>query len=132
MPALGVAAELDLVHRQEIDRPVERHRFDGADEIGRVGRDDLLLAGDEGDRAGTPELDDAVVILAGEQAQREADHPGAMAEHALQSEMGLAGIGRPENGLNARGSGKHAHKERIGVSGREGKGGGGTDSDNAF
>ena len=52
--ALGIGAELDLVHREEFDRPVERHRLDGADEIGGVGRDDLLLAGDQRDVRARP------------------------------------------------------------------------------
>ncbi len=38
MAALGIGAQLDFVHRQEIDLPVERHRFDGADKIRRVRR----------------------------------------------------------------------------------------------
>ena len=38
MAALGVSAKLDLVDGEEIDRPIKRHRFDGANEVGRVGR----------------------------------------------------------------------------------------------
>ncbi len=113
MAALAVAAELDLVDGEELDRAVERHRFDGADEIGRARRDDLFLAGDEGYGANSFERHDPVVILARQKAQREADHPGAVAEHALDGEMGLAGVGRPENGQNAR-PGKHAHHLKIG------------------
>ena len=48
--ALGIGAELDLVDRQELDLAVQRHGLDRADEIVRPGRDDLLLAGDQGDR----------------------------------------------------------------------------------
>ena len=47
--ALRVGAELDFVDREEFDLAVERHRLDRADEILRIGGDDLLLAGDEGD-----------------------------------------------------------------------------------
>ncbi len=122
MAALGVAAELDLVDGEEIDRPVERHRFDGADEIGGIGRDDLLFAGDERHRALALERNDAVVVLAGQQPQREADHSGAVAEHALDGEMGLAGIGRPENGQDARGVRKNAHHLSIGAPAAKGKG----------
>ena len=50
--ALGVGAELDFVHRQELDLALQRHGLDGADEIVRARRDDLLLAGDQGDRRG--------------------------------------------------------------------------------
>ena len=49
--ALGVGAELDLVDRQELDLAVQRHGLDRADEIVRPRRDDLLLAGDQGDGA---------------------------------------------------------------------------------
>ena len=41
--ALAVGAELDLVHGQEVDAPVERHRLHRADEVrGRAGNDPLL------------------------------------------------------------------------------------------
>ncbi len=96
--ALGVAAQLDLVDGQEVDGPVERHAFDRADEPLGIRRDDLLFAGDQGDGVLALQLGDAVVILAGQQAQRKADHAGAVPEHALQGEMGLAGVGRAENG----------------------------------
>ena len=49
--ALGVGAELDFVDRQEFDLAVERHRLDRADEILRIGGDDLFLAGDQRDAA---------------------------------------------------------------------------------
>ena len=57
----------------------------------------LLLAGDQGDRAGALELDDPVVVLARQQPQREADHARAVAEHPLDGEVGLAGVGGPED-----------------------------------
>ena len=49
----------------------------------------------------------AVVILPGEQAQRKADHAGAVRQHAIHREMRLAGVGRPEDGGDAplRGAG---------------------------
>jgi hypothetical protein len=59
-----------------------------------VGRDDALFAGDEGDGGGALQLDDAVVVLARQQPQREADHSRTVAEHPLDSQIGLAGIGR--------------------------------------
>ena len=120
--ALGVAAKLDLVHRQEIHRAVERHRFDGADVIGRVGRDDLLLAGDQRHGAGAFQGGDAVVILARQETQRKADHAGLMAEHALDGEVGLAGIGRAQDGPETRGAGDHSHALQHRVSRRERQG----------
>ncbi len=117
MAALGIGAELDLVDGEEIDHAVERHRFDGADEIERAGRDDLLFPGDQRHRPRALELDDAVVILARQEAQRKTDHPTLMAEHALDRKMRLAGIGRPQNRQDAGTGRQHAHGERIGVPG---------------
>src|SRR6185295_15189025 len=79
----------------------ERHRLDGADEVAGMGRQDALLAGDQRDRAGALEAADLVVVLARQEAQREADHAGTMAQHALDREMRLAGIGRAEDGGDA-------------------------------
>ena len=111
--ALGIGAQLDFVDRQEIDLAVERHRFDGADEIGRVRRQDLLFAGDQRNRAGAPQLDYAVVILAGEQPQREPDHAAAMAEHSLDGEMRLAGVGRPKDRDEPRSGAEHGHDLKV-------------------
>jgi hypothetical protein len=47
VPAARIRAELDFVDGQELDLAGQRHGLDGADEIGRVRRDDLLLAGDQ-------------------------------------------------------------------------------------
>ena len=102
MAALGIGRHLDLVDGEEADGPVQRHGFDGADEIAGPGRQDLLLAGDQ--RHGAVALDpaDAVVVLPGQEAQRKADHPALMAEHALHREIGLARIGRAEDGRQPR------------------------------
>ena len=37
--------------------------------------------------------DDAIIDFAGEQAERKADHAARMAEHTLDREMRLAGVG---------------------------------------
>jgi len=103
MAALGIAAELDLVDGQKVDQAVERHRLDRADEIGGVRRDDLLFAGDERDGASPLDADHPVVVLAGEEAEREADHAARMAEHALDGEMRLTRVGGAEDGENAWG-----------------------------
>ena len=65
-------------------------------------RQDLLLAGEQGDLVRALEPDHPVVDLARQQPQREADHPGRMAAHPLHREMSLAGIGGPEDGLEGR------------------------------
>ena len=49
MAAIGIGAELDLVHRHELGHAVQRHRLDGAGEPARLRRDDLLLARDQRD-----------------------------------------------------------------------------------
>ena len=100
--ALGVGAELDFVDGEEFHLAVERHRLDRADEIMRIGGDDLFLAGDEGDVRLAARLDNPVVDLAREQPQRQADHARGMGQHALDRQMGLAGVGRAENGDQTR------------------------------
>ena len=95
--AFGVGCELDLIDGEKLDIPAQRHGLDGADEIMRPGRDDLLLAGDQGDGARASGLDHPVVDLAGQQAQRQADHAGGVAEHPLHGQMRLAGVGRAQN-----------------------------------
>ena len=65
--SLGIGAQLDLVDRQELHLPRQRHGLDGADKILGPGRDDLFLASDEGHAAGPAGLDDAVIDLAGQQ-----------------------------------------------------------------
>ena len=96
--ALGVGDELDLVDRQKLDAAVERHRFDRAHPVGGLGGRDLLLAGDQRDMALAARLDDAIVDFARQQPERQADHARGVAEHPVDGEVGLAGIGRPENG----------------------------------
>jgi hypothetical protein len=113
--ALRIGAQLDLVDGEKIDRAIERHRFDGADKIGRVRRQDLFFAGDQRHRPRAAQFDDAVVVLAGEQPQREPDHPAFMTEHALDREMGLAGIGRPEDRDEPRSGAEHGHATRYRV-----------------
>ena len=85
------------------------HRLDGADAEARRRRDDLLLAGDQRDLVGADARDDAVVDLAGEEAERQADHAGGVAEHPLDGEMGLAGIGRSEDGDHVAAADGRAH-----------------------
>ena len=98
VPPLGVGAELDLVDGQEIHRPVERHALDRADEVVGARRQDLLLAGDQRDLAAPLARNDPVVVLAGQQPQREPDRAAGVAEHALDGEMCLAGVGRAKYG----------------------------------
>ena len=122
--ALRVGAQLDLVDGEELDLAVERHRLDRGDPVARRQRHDLLFAGHQRHRARAARLDDAVVDLARQQPQRQADHPGRMAEHALDRQMRLASVGGAENGDEAR-SGRAdrrvGHRAKVGEDGAIGK-----------
>ena len=74
VPALGVGAELDLVDGEEVDRAVERHRLDGADPVARSGGTIFSSPVISATARLADARDDAVVVLARQQAQREADH----------------------------------------------------------
>ena len=96
--ALEIAGKLHLVDGDEGGVGLARHRLDRADRIACAGGYDLLLAGDQGDLVRSDLLADAAIDLAGEQAQRQADQAALMRDHALDGEMRLAGVGRPEHG----------------------------------
>ena len=110
MAALGIHAELRLVDPDEGEVAAKvafllaahRHGFGRAQEPAGLRRQDLLLAGDQRDFIGPLDLDDPVIDLACQQPQREADQPGRMAAHPLDGEMGLAGVGRAQDGLDGR------------------------------
>ena len=113
--AVEVGGELDLVDRDEGEVEVARHRLDGRDPVARLVRLDLLLAGDERDVVLAGLVDDLLVDLAGEKPQRQPDHAALVTEHALDREMGLAGVRRPEHGGDAAGTslrGKRAAQHR--------------------
>ena len=118
MPPLPVGAELDLVHRQELHLPAQRHGLHRADKIGGPRRDDLLLAGDQGHGPGAALPDDAVIDLPRQQTQRQSDHAGRVAQHPLDRIVGLAGVGRSQHRDHA-GRGKACsavgHGPRLGV-----------------
>src|ERR1019366_8752510 len=56
----------------------------------------FLFARDERDSVRARLLDRAVIDLAGEKPERQADHPARMGEHPLDRVMRLAGVGRPK------------------------------------
>ena len=64
----------------------------------RIGRDDLLLAGDQRRLPLALEAHDLVIDLARQKAQRQPDHAGFVRQHPLDGEMGLAGVGGAEDG----------------------------------
>jgi hypothetical protein len=123
-PRSGSAHELDLVDGQEVDLAAQRHGLDRADEIGGARRDDLLLAGDQGDRGLAAQLDDTVVDFAGQQPQRQADHARGVAQHPLDGQMGLASVGGAKNRRQlGRGQacGTVAHDSKVGWKAGRGK-----------
>ena len=101
MPPFRIGAELNFVDGQKIDAHPFGHRLDGADPILGARRHDSLFAGDQRHNRRAPLGHDAVIDLARQQAQRQTDHAGAIAQHPLDGVMGLARIGRAENRHNA-------------------------------
>ena len=101
MTALEVGGELDLVDGEESNIEIARHRLDGGDPEARIGRLDLLFAGDQRHRLGADPLDRPVIDFARQQPQRQADQAGRMRQHPLDREMRLAGIGRAQHGGDA-------------------------------
>ena len=97
MAALAIGGELNLVDGDEVRFELERHGLHRADIEARGGGLDLLLAGDQRDLAGGHAGDDLVVDLAREQPERQPDDADVVGQHALDGEMGLAGIGRTEH-----------------------------------
>ena len=98
MAALRIGRELHLVDGEEVDVRLARHGLHGAHVVARPLGLDLLFAGDEGHGIRADPRDDLVVDLAGKQAQRQADEPGLVAQHALDRQVRLARVGRPEHG----------------------------------
>ena len=96
--AFEIGRELHLVDGDEGRARLARHRFDRTDRIARMGRGDLLLAGDERDMSRAHPFADPGIDLPRQEPQRQADGPGGMGDHALDGQKGLAGVGRPENG----------------------------------
>ena len=114
MATFGIGAQLRLVqrdkgeiaeaagHRSGFPAATDRHGFGGAEEIARARWHDLFFAGDEGDLLRALDRDDAVIDFARQQAQRKAHHAARMAAHALDGEMGLAGIGGAQHSGDGR------------------------------
>ena len=102
MAAFGVGAKLDLVDGKEIGAHALGHRLDRADPVLGTRRHDAFLAGDQRHHRGAAQGHDLVVNLARQKTQRQADHPGAVAQHPLDRVMRFAGVCRAKNGHDAR------------------------------
>ena len=99
--AFGIGAQLDFVDSQEIYAHAFGHRFDRADPVLRSFRNDPFFAGDQGDDGWSANGDDPIINFARQKAERQADYPGAMPEHALDSIVRFTGIGWAEDRDNA-------------------------------
>ena len=96
MAALGVGTQLNLVHSQKIATHAIGHRFDRAHPIlGAVGYD-AFFAGDQRHHRRAPGADNPVINFTCQQAQRQTNDAGAMAQHPLNGVMGFSGIGRAQ------------------------------------
>ena len=95
--ALAVGGELNFVDAEKFHRPVERHGLDRADEIARMGRQNLFFTRDERNLARPFDFHHALIDFARQQPQRQADHARRVAHHPLNREMGFARIGRPQH-----------------------------------
>ncbi len=86
------------------DVDVARHRLDRATQK-RASGGLIFSSPVTSATASAPDaVDDALVDLARQQAQRQADQPGVVADHPLDGEMGLAGVGGAEDGGDAAGA----------------------------
>jgi hypothetical protein len=100
--AFRIRAELRLIERDKGEVPLHRHRFGRAEEPPGVLGEDLLLAGDQRDLARPLDLHHPVVDLSRQEAKRKAHHSARMGAHALDREVGLARVCRPEDGRQRR------------------------------
>ncbi len=97
MAALRIGAKLDLIDGQKIRADIGGHRFDRADPIGRAVGHDPFLARDQRHDGRATDRDDAIIDLARQQPQRQADHACAVGQHPFNGVVGFAGIRRSEN-----------------------------------
>ena len=93
MAPVRVRTQLNFVDGGERKGAIGGHAFHGGEEIFSPPRHDFFFAGDQGDLVGTLDLHRPVIIFTRQQSQRKTDNAGRMAEHALHSQVGLAGVG---------------------------------------
>ena len=110
MSALGVAAQLDLVDREEINLALHRHSLDCADPVARPRWHALLFPSDQGHGALADPRADPVVHLARQKAQRQADHPCMVLQHPFHGAVGFPRVG----GTQLRGDGNGWRRYRRG------------------
>ncbi len=98
MAAPRIGAKLDLVDGHEIGADASGMASAVADPILHAVGDDAFLAGDQRHHGWTARLDDAVIDLARQKAQRQPDDASAMAQHPRDGLMRLAGVRGAQNG----------------------------------
>ena len=97
MAAIEVSGELDFIDSDKVGVHVAWHGLDRAHPIAGALWLDLFFACDERNFIGANAGRDLVVDLARQQPQRQTDHSRRMPEHALNGQMRLTGICRPQN-----------------------------------
>ena len=99
MTTIVIFSQLNFVYCQAFDGNVGGHGFDSTNPIARFVWDDPLFPCDQSDRTLAFRRDHAVIDLTCKQAQGQSYHTGRVAHHAIERVMGLARIGRAENGF---------------------------------
>ncbi len=99
---LAVCGQLRLVERDESEICGDRHRLGSAQQPARVLGFDPLLAGDQRDPVFALDCADPVVDLACQKPEGKTDHAARMCTQPLDRQVGLAGVGRAEHGLDPR------------------------------
>jgi hypothetical protein len=92
--SLVMTHKLDLVYGHEVDFSLDGHRFDRADPVARKARDQLFLAGDQGDGVASQSIGEPIVHLSRQEPERETDHPALVLSHAGQGSKGLSRVRR--------------------------------------
>ena len=110
--AIEIACDLDFVDGQKLDHAIERHRFHRADEIAGALGGDLFFAGDQRHGGFAFGRHRPVIHLARQQPQRQTDHAAAVAQHALDGEVGFAGVGWSQDGFDP---GAVGHGRMVGL-----------------
>jgi len=94
--AFVVRGELHLVDRHEVNLVGERHRFGRADPIIRAAWHAFLFSRDQRHAVFADTGGNAVVDLAGQQPQWQADHAAVMFEQTFYGAVRLTRVGRSE------------------------------------
>jgi len=97
MAPLQVTGQLHFVDGDKRGIRILRHCFNGTDPVARFRRQHFLFAGHQRHGVLAGAFDDLCINLPCQEPQRQADHAGFMAEHALDRQMGLARIRRSEH-----------------------------------